>query len=100
MSVAVAKEIMFLQNKMEDIKDLQRKKDAEQGRDPTQTARQRLAATRGDQPEIIINSSDTEKFEQKISAVKPKFAQLHKLMDGLNKVTAEMETLQPHLKTL
>lgn len=39
MSVAVAKEIMFLQNKMEDIKDLQRKKDLEQGRDPTQSAR-------------------------------------------------------------
>lgn len=32
--------------------------------------------------------------------MKPKFAALHKLMDGLNKVTQELETLQPHLKTL
>jgi len=46
MSVAVAKQIMFLQNKIEEMEKLQKSRDLEQGKDPNKSARDRLAAAR------------------------------------------------------
>ena len=95
----VANETMFLENQLETIKELQRERDIAMGRDPMLSARQRLAATR-DVQEIIISSSETEKHENQIKLLKPKFAQLALLMDNLNKVASQLEQLQPSLKRL
>jgi len=99
MATNVTNEIIWLQQKMEEIEARQREKDKSQGKDPNYTAKQRVKGML-DNGDIMISSSDTEKHENVIKVIRSKFAQLHKLMDSLNKIAEDLTVLQPHLKTL
>ena len=80
MATNVTNEIIWLQQKMEEIEARQREKDKSQGKDPNYTAKQRVKGML-DNGDIMISSSDTEKHENVIKVIRSKFAQLHKLMD-------------------
>ena len=65
---------------MDEIEKRQREKDRSSGQDPAFTARQRKQAAL-DIGDIYINRGETEKHENSIKLIRPKFVQLHKLMD-------------------
>lgn len=76
MATTVGKETLYLQNQLDEINELQRTKDISEQRETKLSARQRDALNKGDSTIIEISQSETNRHEEQIKLLKPKFATL------------------------